>query len=161
LFAGFILQFFLPKDHYFYYYINDAHVQPTTDEINKCFPHGIANDFILEKGVETKLEFSFNTIFLSIRWDRINLPDTPLVKWLSEANITYRQVNCYEICFQDFVQKYALKYDISEEESRGKEEVQNFNTETNCNNLCPLECKSSQYKISESKIYLVYYNEYS
>jgi len=131
-------------------------LKPTTDEINKYFPRGTTNDFILEKSVETKLEFPFNN-----RWDRIYLPDTPLVRRMSEATITYRQVNFFEIFFQDFVEKYALKHEISAEESRGKEEVQNYNTEKNCNNFCPLECESSEYKISESKFYLVDYNEYS
>jgi len=32
-------------------------VKPTTSEINKYFPRGTTNDFILEKTVETKLEY--------------------------------------------------------------------------------------------------------
>jgi len=93
--SGFFLQFYVPKNHLFLYYINDAHVKPTTSEINKYFPRGTTNDFILEKSVETKLEFPFNNC-----WDRISLPNTPLVRQLSEANITYRQVNCFELCLK-------------------------------------------------------------
>jgi len=104
-YSGFVLQFYLPKDHFFYYFINDAHVKPTTSEINKYFPRGTTIDFILVKSVETKLELPFNKC-----WDRINLPDSPLVKQLFAANITHRQVNCFEICFENFVKNYALKH---------------------------------------------------
>jgi len=114
--SGFNLQFYLPKDHYFLYFINDAYVKPSVSEINKYFLSGTTNDFVLEKTVETKLEFPFNNC-----WERINLPDTPLVKQLSALNITYRQVNCFELCFKIFVQKYALENRISEDEARRKE----------------------------------------
>jgi len=125
-------------------------------EINKYFPRGTGNEFILEKTVETKLEYPFNKC-----WDRINLPDSPLVRQLSEANITYRQVNCFEICFENFVQNYALKHQISEDEARFKDEVKNYDMKTNCNLLCPLECVSTQYRISESTFSLVEYSEYT
>ncbi len=79
------------------------------------------------------------------------MPDTPLVRQLSEANITYRQLNCFEICFKNFVENYALEHKISEEEARGEEEVKNYDKDKNCHHLCPLECESTQYKIFESK----------
>jgi len=129
-FSGFKLQFYLPKYHYFYYYINDAYVKPTTSEINKYFPRGTTNDFIFEKTVETKLENPFNNC-----WNRIDLPGTPLVKQLSEANITYRQVNCFELCLQDYVRKYASEHKISEDKARETKEVKNYDMEKNCNKL--------------------------
>jgi len=144
--SGFSLQFYLPEKHFFFYYINDANVKPTTSEINKYFVPGTAYDLVIEKTVETKLEYPFNNC-----WERINMPDTSLVKQFYEANITYRQINCFELCFQNYVQKYALEHKISEDEARRKEEVQNYDREKNCNDLCPLECESTQYKISESK----------
>ncbi len=58
--------------------------------------------------IETKLGYPFNYC-----WNRKNLPDTPLVRKLSEANITYRQANCFELCFQNFVENYALEQKIS------------------------------------------------
>jgi len=154
--SGFVLQLYVPKDHFFFYFINNPFVKPTTSEINKYFPRGTTIDFILDKSVETKLESPFNNC-----WDLENLPNTSLVRQLNEANITYRQVNCFELCFQDYVRKSALENRISEDEARRKEEVKNYDRETNCNDLCPLECESTQYKISESMMYLseyVYYD---
>jgi len=98
--SGFELIFFLPKDHFFYHYINDAFVKPTISEITKIIISSTTNIFTLEKTIEAKLEYPFNNC-----WERNNLPDTPLVRQLSETNITYRQVNCFELCFQNFVQK--------------------------------------------------------
>jgi len=145
LLSGFFFQFFLPKDHTIVYYINDAYVKPTTSEIIKFLLPGTSNVIILEKTVETKLEYPFNNC-----WERANLPDTPLVRQLSVANITYRQVNCFELCFQNFVQNYAREHKIGEAEAILKDEVKNYDTEIKCKNLCPLECESTQYKISES-----------
>jgi len=89
-YSGFLFSFYLPNDHYLFYYINDAHTVPTTSENIKFILPGTMNYFILEKTVETKLEFPFNDC-----WEHKNLPDTSLVRQLSEANITYRQVNCF------------------------------------------------------------------
>ncbi len=82
------------------------------------------------------------------------MPDTPLVGQLSAKNITYRQVNCFELCLKNFIQKYALEHGISEDEAILKTEVKNYDKEKNCDKLCPLECESTQYKISESKFSL-------
>jgi len=153
-FYGISLVFYLPKDSFITYYINDAFVEPVSPEIIKTILPGTSNDFMIEKTVETKLEYPFNNC-----WERINLPDTPFVKQLSKANITYRQVNCFERCFQDFVQKYALEHKISEAEAIRKEEINKYDKYKNCNHLCPLECESTQYRISESKFSLGDYSD--
>jgi len=136
-YSGFELIFFLPKDHFFYYYVNDGFVKPTISEITNSISSSTVNFLTLEKTVETKLEYPFNNC-----WDRNNLPDTPLVRQLSEANITYRQLNCFELCFQNFVQNYALENRISEDVARLKEEIKNYDEDKNCNHLCPLECET-------------------
>ncbi len=102
-FSGFLLRLLLPKDHIIFYYFNDAYVKPTTFEIDKYLIPGTSNYFKLEKTIETKLGYPFNYC-----WKRKNLPDTSLVRQLAEVNITYRQVNCFELCYEMFVQKYAL-----------------------------------------------------
>jgi len=143
---GLQLIFFLPANHYFFYSIDDANVKPTESEIIKTIYSSSSNIFILDKTVESKLEYPFNNC-----WERNNLPDTPLVRQLSADNITYRQVNCFELCFQNFVQNYAWEQGISEDDARGKDEVKNYDEEKDCDHLCPLECESTQYKIFESK----------
>jgi len=147
---GFSFELYLPKDYSIIYYINDAYVKPIPSEIIKfLFPSKFIH-LILEKTVETKLEYPFNNC-----WERINLPDTPLVRQLSAANITYRQVNCFELCLQNYVQKYALENEIGEDKAILKTEVKNYDKVKYCNHLCPLECESTQYKISESMFSLV------
>jgi len=144
--SGFQLRFLLPNDYYLSYYVNDANLVPTSNEIAKFLLPGTANNFRLEKTVVTKLEFPFNNC-----WNLNNLPDTPLVIQLAKANITYRHVNCVELCFLNFVQKYALEHKLSEKDARGKEAVKTYDKDKNCNQLCPLEYESTQYRISESK----------
>ncbi len=76
------------------------------------------------------------------------MPVTPLVRQLSEANITYRQVNCVGLCFQNFVQNYASEHRIKVDEAREKEDVHNYDKDKNCNHLFPLECESTHKKFS-------------
>jgi len=144
--SGVQLKLLLPNDYYLSYYVNDANLVPTSNEIAKFLLPGTANNFRLEKTVEAKLEFPFNNC-----WNLNNLPDTILTRQLSEANITYRQVNCVELCFQKYIQNYALEHKISEAEAGMKEEVKHYDKDKNCNQLCPLECESTQYRISETR----------
>jgi len=141
----FFLGFYLPNDHSIYHYINDAFVKPTPSEITKYLLPARISNIILEKTIETKLEFPFNDCL-----ERKNLPDNHLVRQLSSANITYRQVNCFELCLQNFIKMFALEHGISKVEARLKTEVNNFNKEKNCKHSCPLECDSTHYKMSES-----------
>jgi len=76
IFSAFFLQFFLSD-------INDAYVKPTKSEIIKFLLTGTTSNILLEKTVETKLEYPSNSC-----WERVNLPDTPLVRQLSADNIT-------------------------------------------------------------------------
>ena len=61
-------------------------------------------------------------------------------------------MNCFELCFEDFVKNYALKHQISEEEARLREEVYNYDTEKNYKQVCSLECETTQFRILESKL---------
>jgi len=45
------------------------------------------------------------------------------------TNITYRQVNCFVLFFQKYVQKYALEHEIGEDKAKKREEVKNYDTE--------------------------------
>jgi hypothetical protein len=157
-FSGFELELNLPIDHFLFYFINEAFVEPTSSEIVKSIYPGKTHNFIYEKTVETKLKYPFNNC-----WERENLPDTTLVRQLSATNITYRQINCFEVCFQDFVRNYALEHELSENEAKEKEIVNNYDRVRNCDHLCPLECESIQYKISQSTYSLSdlgYYEKY-
>jgi len=135
--SGIDLRFYLPKDHILFYYISDSYVQPTSFEIVKFGLPGTTETLRLEKTVETKLEFPFNNC-----WNRINLPDSHLVRKLSETNISYRQLNCFELC-----QNHSLLHELS------KDEV------NKCNQACPLECESTQYRISETKFSLADFSD--
>ncbi len=52
-----------------------------------------------------------------------------------------------------------MKHKISEDEARKKEEVHNYDRVKNCNKLCPLECESTQYKISQSMFTLADFSD--
>ncbi len=120
-YSGIATSFFLQKDHFIQYYINDALVRPTRDEISSerlILPGDMAL-IKLEKTIETKLEFPYSNCSSSI-------PNSFLKRELQNMNLTYRKVNCLELCLEKVGH--------------------------NCEELCPLECESIRYSPMEKSI---------
>ncbi len=97
--SGIEILFFLPKNHFVYFQVNDAQWKPTSSELNNIYalPGGYYN-IKLEKTVETKLEFPYSACR-----DSENFLDSVYIRRLNESKFTYRQANCFEVCFQDFL----------------------------------------------------------
>jgi len=147
--SAFNFSFYLEKQDILIYYINEAGIKPTSRELDqRFFLPGSFNTLILEKIIESKLELPYNDCY-----NRENLPDTNYVRQLAEANITYRQINCFELCYQDYLKNYAIENNITEDQAATRKEVRVFDTEKNCKKFCPLECKNTDYKITGTKFY--------
>ncbi len=121
LFSGIRVFFFLPKDHVIHYYVNDAFIRPTRNEISsdRFILPGFASYIKLEKTIETKLEFPFSEC-------RSSIPNSFLKREFQNLNLTYRKVNCLEVCLRNVGQ--------------------------NCEDLCPLECESISYSPMEKSV---------
>ncbi len=146
--SAFQLRFYLPKNTYISYSFHEASSRPTSSEINKLSFGGTKEIILLEKRVDSKLEVPYNNCSKSI-----DLAYSYYSKKFIEANITYRQVNCFEFCLDDYITKYALKKNISEIDVNILKEIQSFDKVKECKNSCPLECDMTQYKESFTTIY--------
>jgi hypothetical protein len=126
-YSGIGAYFFLPKDHFIHYYINDAFVRPTRDEIssNLLILPGNSAMIKLEKTIETKLEFPYSDC-------RNSIPNSFFKREFQNLNLTYRRVNCLELCL--------------------------VNVGQNCEELCPLECKSISYSPMEKSVNIGYFS---
>jgi len=133
----FWIEFYIPDDYYLIYNIHQPNIRPTKSEISRVIGSGSFNFLELEKTVETKLGLPYNNCTKLNDWQ-----DTYYVRQTKKNNMTYRKVNCIEEC-QDYLnEKYPYQ-------NKTLIELSEFN---NCYNLCPLECDSTIYKISETKL---------
>jgi len=137
--SGIDIFLILPKNHFVFFQVNDAQVKPTSSELNNIYalPGGYTK-MRLEKNVETKLEFPYSACR-----DSEKFPDSAYVRQLNESKFTYRQANCFELCFHDF-----LKNSSTVEEAKFSNDFDYIN---NCGHLCPLECQSTSYRIIETE----------
>jgi len=137
LISGFSFVFYLPKDHFLIYYVNEAKVRPTSTELesNRYILPGSWSYFRLEKSIETKVEYPYSSCKKLEAFS-----NSAYIRQLSELNITYRQVNCFELCKQAKLKEYALEKNVIE-----KVAWLEFDYMENCDDLCPLECTSTTF----------------
>ena len=69
------------------------------------------------------------------------------MKEIIQNNQTYRQINCYELCYQKHIDSLVREQNISEFEARNKEN--NFDQRKMCDHLCALECDKVYYDTSD------------
>jgi len=140
LISGFSFMFYLPKDHFLIYYVNEAKVRPASTELesNRYILPGSLSYFRLEKSVETKSDYPYSRCKKPE-----DFPDSAYIRKLSELNITYRQVNCFELCKQAKFREYALEKKINEKDAWNY--FKEFDYMEHCENLCPLECTSTTF----------------
>ncbi len=146
LLGGYNFFFVLPKNHFLFFYVNEANIRPTSFELdnNGYLLPGSLHYIKLEKTVETKIEEPFSKCKKPA-----DFPDSVYIRTLSEANIKYRQENCFDLCHKDFINKSAMKLNSTK---RGWEENRNFDFYKNCESSCPLECETTVFSHTESKI---------
>ena len=69
-----------------------------------------------------------------------------------QNHITYRQVNCYELCYQKHLESLVALRNISFLEAFHN--TSDFNRSDDCDHLCPLECNSISFEQSGKRILL-------
>jgi len=146
LFGGYEFNFILPKNHFLIFYVNEANIRPSSFELdnNGALLPGSIHLIKLEKIVETKIEEPFSKCKKPG-----DFPDSVYIRTLSEANIKYRQENCFDLCHKDFINKSAMKLNSTK---RGWEENRNFDFYKNCESSCPLECETTVFSHTETKL---------
>ena len=68
-----------------------------------------------------------------------------MVKQILEEQLVYRKVYCYELCLNE----YASSRNISKPDAYWNID---FNYDSKCSALCPLECETKAFETSETKL---------
>ena len=128
---------------YFIYYIGHNPVKPVVQELINLIQPGNLLNIGIKITVDTKLPEPYN----SCKED-INSKTSHLVKMVLEQNITYRKVNCYESCLEN----YALKHNLSMRKFFFNDKEFSYINE--CSQFCPLECTSKTFDVIKNELSL-------
>jgi hypothetical protein len=126
------------------YYIGENKVLPEGEELTRIVKTtGVTNTgrFIgvgIARTVDIKLADPYSECSGSISSET-----SDFAKQIIEKNVTYRQVNCNQLCFEQY--KNNSKTD-------DKTWIDSFDYKENCSKMCPLECNATSYETVESQI---------
>ncbi len=144
--TGLTLKLNYSADDYLIYYVSDQKTRPTfTELINYLTPFRLALIGI-KKTIDSKLPEPYSPCKKAINSERSHL-----VKQILEQNLAYRKVYCYDLCLNE----YASRRNFNKNYTYN---VLDFNYEGNCSQHCPLECDTSIFEITESKLTFVTFN---
>lgn len=121
-FSGLKLILYLPESASILYYIGDTKVLPIQEELKQIHP-GYVYESAVEKKVDEKLPYPFNDCIK----EKIitSSEESSLLNQIIKQNQTYRRKNCLNLCGDVL----AI-----------------------CSPLCPLECESIDYDLSDNFI---------
>ena len=74
-----------------------------------------------------------------------------MAREIIQQNITYRQKYCYELCFKNYLSKYAVAHNVSIIEALW-DKYDEFDKKEICSHRCPLECSSTSFDITQNEI---------
>ena len=132
-----------------FFKVHENNERPTFYEFNDIVEQD-GGKFIsveMKKTIETKEASPYSNCTQNIFSNTSHL-----VNKILQQNITYRQNDCYERCFEEYLDKYP-----------GSQKLTNLETNVlkskfyyigNCSNLCPLECTSTSFYLIKNEINL-------
>ena len=94
----------------------------------------------IKKTVDSKLPYPYNDCKKVI-----NSETSHLVKKILEQNMTYRKINCYDFCIQEYAANNSLTINMVYDNSK-------FSYEKECGQSCPSECTSRTYDFDQNEI---------
>ncbi len=152
------------QDGFINAFINDIHEAAITSQKAILINNKNYYTIELEKIVEEKLGYPYSDCIKNFE----NLPDdNHLIKKTIELDKKYTREKCYFLCFQRYgtdifnctlPNVYKTNYNISCRDVPDYEFVKNklfiendFDYEKHCLEECPIECKSSSFKIKQEQ----------
>ena len=129
-----------------HYHISDNAAQSAVAELSHVLQPRTYNVMRIKKSIDEKLGPPYNPC---IKKDSEKSFQSYILKEMVEKNVTYRQVNCYDLCYRKFIQALAIAKNISELEARYLNV--RFDLKAKCNHLCPYECRTVHFDWSENR----------
>jgi hypothetical protein len=94
---GLHIYLFLQPNDFINYYIGDSEAVPVNGEIYRFLDGGLTSNLVMNKLVENKLGEPYNRCQIDL--DEETDHESRLYKQIVRNNYTYRQANCYDLCY--------------------------------------------------------------
>lgn len=127
------------------YYVGDTHVRPVYRELNHWAQAGSFFKIGITKIIDNKLPAPYNQCMKQVDSDV-----SELVQDIFAQNTTYRQSQCFELCFYEDIERIARSENITKQAAYLKNKQ--FDYDANCSDQCPLECDSTTYAVDKNVI---------
>lgn len=137
--TGLILSLNVSKSEFVYYFVGDNGVRPVFQEMINIAQTGKYIWADIRKKVDIKLPAPYSDCTRSI-----TPAASSLVSKVLQQGITYRKVNCYELCKLQYIEGQRNVYD--------KNATYPFTYEDNCLHMCPLECSTQTFDVNVNYI---------
>ncbi len=147
-FSGLNIVSHLSKDEKIAFTVHDNNERPSLFEFNDIVEQDDGKFITIEmkKTLETKVPMPYSNCTQNIKSETSHL-----VKMILQQNITYRQRDCYELCFDKKLQEYAYSQNMTIQEAYSKLRL---DYQDICLHLFPLECTSNKFDIFENEMNL-------
>ena len=99
----------------------------------------------MRKTIDTKEPFPYSNCTKNIK-----LETSDLVKEILEQNISYRQIHCFELFYEEYLVKCGSLQNLTIQ--KPAKPVKEFDYRLYCSKKCPLECTSITFEIVENEI---------
>ncbi len=129
--------------------VHDNNEKPTFVELNNIVEQDKGKSVLVEmkKTIETKYPFPYSNCT-----ENINSETSHLVRKIQQQNITYKQRNCFEMCFEDYLDRQYSSHNLTNKEAH--QLYNQFDYQGNCSKMCPLECTSTTFDTIENEMNL-------
>ncbi len=129
--------------------VHDNNEKPTFVELNNIVEQDNGKSVLVEmkKTIETKYPFPYSNCT-----ENIHSETSHLVRKILQQNITYRQRNCYSLCFTEYMDNHPGSQKLSYKEA--KDLLNQFDYKGNCSKMCPSECTSTTFDVIENEMTL-------
>ena len=145
-YSGLILNLNLSKTDTINYFVGDNQVQPVVSELDSIIESNKEAGKYVAIGIKKTVDIKIPVPYSNCT-DKITPDISYLVKRITDLNIAYRQKNCYQLCFEIYLEKYASARNTTQ--YLAYFELNYFDYKGNCSALCPLECSSATFEISQ------------
>ena len=144
--SGLTIKFNLSEIDNLWFFVSDNKIQPIYSEVNHAIEkkHKLETYILVEmqKTVDIKLPMPYSNC-------SENIDSQKSIYKINGQHMGYRQKNCYESCFYEYLKKYAVDHKMN---NRDAYHELKFDYNGNCSKICPLECSSTSFEISQSSV---------
>lgn len=143
--SGLMLTLNMSKTNVLYYHIGYDNVKPLFSELEIVI---YTEKNYVYMGIKKTVNLMLPKPYSDCT-ENIDSEMSDLVEKILEQNITYRRDYCFDLCYNNYLENYALSLNISKYQASSNF---TFDFKGNCSQFCPLECSSTSFETFKNEL---------